>query len=42
MYIDLTPEQKPLRQTLRTYFDELMTPEVRAQAPPAISRCRCH
>lgn len=31
MYIDLTPEQKTLRQTLRSYFQELMTPEVRAQ-----------
>jgi len=27
MYIDLTPEQKALRTTLRKYFDELMTPE---------------
>ncbi len=27
MYIDLTPEQKALRTTLRSYFDELMTPE---------------
>lgn len=30
MYIDLTPEQKALRTTLRAYFDKLMTPEVRA------------
>jgi len=30
MYIDLTPEQKALRQTLREYFDRLMTPERRA------------
>lgn len=30
MYIDLTPEQKALRETLRRYFDELMTPERRA------------
>ena len=29
MYIDLTPEQKTLRQTLRTYFENLMTPENR-------------
>ncbi|MEZ4333296.1 MAG: acyl-CoA dehydrogenase family protein [Myxococcota bacterium] len=29
MYIDLTPEQKQLRQTLRRYFEELMTPERR-------------
>ena len=29
MYIDLTPEQKTLRQTLRTYFANLMTPEQR-------------
>ena len=27
MYIDLTPEQKTLRQTLRSYFEEIMTPE---------------
>jgi alkylation response protein AidB-like acyl-CoA dehydrogenase len=27
MHIDLTPEQKALRKTLRTYFNELMTPE---------------
>ena len=31
MYIDLTDEQKALRQQLRTYFDNLMTPEVKAQ-----------
>ena len=31
MYIDLTPEQKSLREQLRTYFDNLMTPEVKAQ-----------
>jgi alkylation response protein AidB-like acyl-CoA dehydrogenase len=31
MYIDLTPEQKTLRQTLRTYFDKLMTPEVKGK-----------
>ena len=31
MYIDLTPEQKKLRITLRSYFDNLMTPEVREQ-----------
>ena len=30
MYIDLTPEQKELRTTLRNYFDRLMTPERRA------------
>ena len=30
MYIDLTPEQKALRTTLRSYFDLLMTPERRA------------
>jgi alkylation response protein AidB-like acyl-CoA dehydrogenase len=29
MHIDLTPEQKTLRQTLRTYFENLMTPERR-------------
>lgn len=31
MYIDLTPEQKTLRQTLRRYFGELMTPEAKAE-----------
>jgi alkylation response protein AidB-like acyl-CoA dehydrogenase len=31
MYIDLTPEQKALRTTLRDYFDRLMTPERRAR-----------
>ncbi|MCP4906897.1 MAG: acyl-CoA dehydrogenase [bacterium] len=30
MHIDLTPEQKALRTKLRAYFDNLMTPEVRA------------
>ncbi len=29
MYIDLTPDQKTLRGTLRRYFEELMTPERR-------------
>ena len=31
MYIDLTPDQKTLRQTLRTYFDKLMPPEVKGK-----------
>ncbi len=31
MYIDLTPEQKSLRKTLRSYFEGLMTPEQRAE-----------
>ena len=31
MYIDLTEDQKSLREQLRTYFDNLMTPEVKAQ-----------
>jgi len=30
MYIDLTPDQKALRATLREYFERLMTPERRA------------
>ena len=30
MHVDLTPEQKQLRQTLRRYFADLMTPEARA------------
>ena len=29
MYVDLTPEQKQLRATLRRYFENLMTPERR-------------
>ncbi|MFK7896094.1 MAG: acyl-CoA dehydrogenase family protein [Myxococcota bacterium] len=29
MFIDLTPDQKTLRNTLRSYFENLMTPEVR-------------
>jgi alkylation response protein AidB-like acyl-CoA dehydrogenase len=31
MYIDLTPKQKALRTKLRSYFDDLMTPEVSAR-----------
>jgi hypothetical protein len=31
MHIDLTPEQKALRLTLREYFDRLMTPERRIE-----------
>lgn len=31
MFIDLTPDQKTLRNTLRTYFENLMTPEVRSE-----------
>ena len=31
MYIDLTQELKALREELRDYFDELMTPELRAE-----------
>ncbi|MGI9590604.1 MAG: acyl-CoA dehydrogenase family protein [Myxococcota bacterium] len=30
MHVDFTPQQKALRAELRDYFDELMTPEVRA------------
>ena len=30
MHVDFTPEQHELRQELRSYFDELLTPEVRA------------
>jgi alkylation response protein AidB-like acyl-CoA dehydrogenase len=30
MFIDLTPEQKKLRDELRSYFDALMTPERKA------------
>jgi len=31
MNVDLTPEQKSLQQELRTYFTNLMTPEVKAR-----------
>ena len=31
MYLDQTPEQKALRKELRAYFEEMMTPEVRAE-----------
>lgn len=31
MHIDLTPEQRALRDQLRGYFGELMTPELRAE-----------
>ena len=34
MHLELTPEQEELRQTLRTYFAGLMTPEVRAAVSP--------
>ncbi len=30
MHVDLTPDQRTLQQTLRTYFSELMTPKRRA------------
>ena len=31
MYLDLTPDQKKLRDELRAYFAEMMTPELRAE-----------
>jgi alkylation response protein AidB-like acyl-CoA dehydrogenase len=31
MHLDYTPEQRRLRDELRTYFDRLMTPELRAE-----------
>src|SRR6516162_6956590 len=31
MFFDDTPEQAALRKELRAYFDQLLTPEVRAQ-----------
>lgn len=31
MHVDLTPEQKALQQELRSYFTNLMTPEVKAR-----------
>ena len=40
MHIALTPEQERLREELREYFADLVTPEVRAGArgePPASS-----
>ena len=35
MFLDLTDEQKALQQELRTYFTELMTPEVKARVSSA-------
>jgi alkylation response protein AidB-like acyl-CoA dehydrogenase len=34
MYLELSPEHEELRQTLRTYFAGLMTPEIRAAVSP--------
>ena len=31
MYLDYTPEQQALRKELRAYFEQMMTPEVRAE-----------
>ena len=31
MHVDLTPDQKALQQELRSYFTNLMTPEVKAR-----------
>ncbi len=31
MFIDLTPDQKTLRNTLRSYFENLLTPEIRSE-----------
>ena len=31
MYLDYTPEQKKLRDHLRAYFSEMMTPALRAE-----------
>ena len=31
MYIDLTPEQRRLRDDLRAYLDELLTEELQAE-----------
>src|SRR6195952_3511185 len=31
MYLELTDDQQALRQEVRTYFEELLTPEVRAE-----------
>ena len=35
MFLDLTDEQKALQQELRTYFTELMTPEVKNRVSSA-------
>ena len=35
MFIDLTEEQKSLREELKSYFSNLMTPEVRAEVKSA-------
>jgi len=34
MHVDLSPDQQALKQRLRTYFDELMTPELRERLNP--------
>jgi len=34
MHLDLSPEQKALKQRLRAYFDELMSPELRQKLNP--------
>ncbi|CAA0103611.1 Acyl-CoA dehydrogenase FadE26 [BD1-7 clade bacterium] len=36
MKIEFTPEQEALRQELRAYFDELMTPELKAEVAEAV------
>ena len=35
MFIDLTEEQESLRKELESYFNDLMTPEVREQVKSA-------
>ncbi|NRA42073.1 MAG: acyl-CoA dehydrogenase family protein, partial [Pseudomonadales bacterium] len=36
MKIEFTPEQEALRQDLRAYFDELMTPELRDEVSKTV------
>ena len=35
MFIDLTEEQESLRKELKSYFNDLMTPKVRAEVKSA-------
>ena len=35
MFIDLTEEQESLRKELKSYFSDLMTPEIRAEVKSA-------
>src|SRR5207244_1764070 len=42
MYLDCTPEQRQLREELRAYFAQLMTPELQAFFLPRSLAGECH